>query len=96
MNILEKKLDNQQDVYPTKLSRVYVNSGGDYMIMLEGMNRYLTMGKAGNPIADVLYKTALEAIVTGQSNLWVRYWPCVPESNCSKYVMGSVGIIEFH
>ena len=34
MKILDEKRDNQQDVYPAKLSRVYVNSGGYYMIML--------------------------------------------------------------
>lgn len=97
MKFLEENRGNQQDVYPAKLSRVYVNSGGEYLIMIDGMNRYLTMGKAGNPIADVLYKAALEAIITNQSNLWVRYWPCTAESNCDEnIIMGSVGIIEFH
>jgi len=97
MKILEEKRGNQQDVYPAKLSRVYINRGGVYLVMLEGEHRYLTIGnKAGDPNAYALYKTALEAIVTGQSNLCIRYWPCkpTPEDKC-EHIMGDLTIIEF-
>jgi hypothetical protein len=62
------------DKYNTKITVVYINSGGQYLMQVEGISGWLALGKAGDPIADALYSTALTAKVSNQQKVWVRYW----------------------
>ncbi len=78
---------SKHDKTGATLERVYVNGSGDYLIMVEGVSGWMSIGKAGNPAADAMYMTALQAKLANESNLWIRYWT----SDEDKYP--SVGII---
>ena len=62
------------DKHNAKITVAYINSGGQYLIQVEGISGWIALGKAGDPIADALYSTALTAKVSNQSNVWIRYW----------------------
>jgi hypothetical protein len=62
------------DKYHAKVTVTYINSGGQYLIKVEGVSGWIALGKAGDPITDALYSTALTAKVSSQSNVWIRYW----------------------
>jgi len=62
------------DKYNAKITIVYVNNNGVYLIQVAGVSGWISLGEAGDPIADALYSTALTAKVSNQSNLWIRYW----------------------
>ncbi|MEE1672249.1 hypothetical protein SNR37_000016 [Agarivorans aestuarii] len=74
------------------ISVVYVSSGGDYLMQLEGVSGWLRIGEAGNPNADALYSTALAAKLNNQSNVRVRYWT----NDTDPTEFPTVGIIAIH
>lgn len=65
---------DMHDKRDTKINEVYVNKDGLMMIKIEGVTGYMTLGSAGDKAAEMMYSTALAAKISGQSNVWVRYW----------------------
>ena len=80
------------DKYNASISVVYVNNAGVYLMKIIGIDGWLNIGKAGDPVADALYSTALAAKLSNQCNLWVRYW--TNDSDPAAYP--TVGIISIH
>ena len=78
------------DRYSTKITVAYINSQGEYLIQIDGFSNWLRLGKAGEPTADALYSTALAAKLSGQTNVWVRYYELGDGS------WPTVGIISIH
>lgn len=66
-----------RDKRGTKITEVYINSGGSMIIQVEGVSGYLTLGTVGNKTAEIMYSTALAAKLSSHSNVWVRYWDAV-------------------
>lgn len=64
----------KNDIHGAKITEVYINSEGVMLMRVDSLPTYLSIGKVGNKSSELMYSTALAAKLSGQSNLWVRYW----------------------
>ncbi|MBB3059894.1 hypothetical protein [Microbulbifer rhizosphaerae] len=70
-------LADMHDKSGARITEVYINNAGVMLIQVEGVSGYLSIGEVGEKAAEVMYSTALAAKLSGQSNIWIRYWDVV-------------------
>ncbi|MBQ4813523.1 hypothetical protein A7985_16410 [Pseudoalteromonas luteoviolacea] len=71
--------------FNSKISAVLANSDGDVLIQVEGVNEWLSLGKADNPKTQAMMSIALAAKASGASEMWVRWTTNIDPNHHPKY-----------